>query len=75
MLATALSGGESLHVAIPGELLELDLHTGETVARRRIDRRYRVTALASVGHDLWAADETSGALLRFRLRPNPARRR
>ena len=73
--ATALSGGESLHVAIPGALLELDLRTGETVAHRWIARHYRLTALASVGHDLWAADEASGALLRFRLRPNPARRR
>jgi hypothetical protein len=66
---TALSGGDDLHVAVPGALLELDARTGETLTRVRISRRYRITALASVGRDLWAADEASGALLRFRLSP------
>lgn len=71
---TALSGGASLHVAVPGALLELDPRTGEAIARTRISRRYRITALASVGRDLWAADEVSGALLRFRLGAASARR-
>ncbi len=64
---TALVGGEDLYVAVPGAILELDSRTGETVKRTRVSRRYRLTALAPVGRDLWAADDTSGALLRFRL--------
>ena len=64
---TALVGGESLYVAVPGALLQLDPRTGETINRAPVSRRYRLTALAPVGRDLWAADDTSGALLRFRL--------
>jgi hypothetical protein len=64
---TALACDDALHVAVPGALLELDPHTGDTLARRPISRQYRVSALASIGRDLWAADEASGALLRFRL--------
>lgn len=64
---TALVGGESLYVAVPGAILQLDSRTGETIKRTRVSRRYRLTALAPVGQDLWAADDTSGALLRFRL--------
>jgi hypothetical protein len=66
---SALTCDEALHVAVPGALLELDPRTGVTLASRPISRHYRVTALASVGRDLWAADEASGALLRFRLGP------
>jgi hypothetical protein len=72
---TALTGAASLYVAVPGALLELDAVTGETIARTRISRRYRITALASAGRELWAADETSGALLRFRLPPVARRER
>ena len=54
-------------MAVPGALLQLDPRTGETVKRTPVSRRYRLTALAPVGRDLWAADDTSGALLRFRL--------
>ena len=64
---TALACDDALHVAVPGALLELDSRTGVTLARRPISRQYRVSALASIGRDLWAADEASGALLRFRL--------
>ena len=64
---TALTCDDALHVAVPGALLELDPRTGATLVRRTISRRYHVSALASVGRDLWAADEASGALLRFRL--------
>jgi hypothetical protein len=71
---TALSGGDSLHVAVPGALLELDGRTGAASDRVRISRDYRITALALVGRDLWAADDAGGALLRFRLRPDPALR-
>ena len=72
---TALAGGESLYVAVPGAVLQLDPRTGETVMRKRVSRSYRLTALAPVGRDLWAADETSGSLLRFHLPPRDARRR
>ena len=72
---TALVGGDSLYVAVPGSLLQLDPRTGDTVTRKRVSRSYRLTALAPVGRDLWAADETSGSLLRFRLPPRGARRR
>ena len=72
---TAIVGGESLYVAVPGAVLQLDPRTGETVMRKRVSRSYRLTALAPVGRDLWAADETSGSLLRFRLPPRDARRR
>ena len=64
---TALTCDDALHVAVPGALLELDPRTGVTLVRRTISRHYHVGALASVGRDLWAADEASGALLRFRL--------
>ena len=73
---TALSCTAALHVAVPGALLELDPRTGVTLARRPISRHYRVSALASVGRDLWAVDEASGALLRFRLgQPDQVERR
>ena len=72
---TALAGGNTLQVAVPGAFLELDLLTGETIARRRISRRYRVTGLALIGRDLWASDEATGELLLFRLPQSPVRRR
>ena len=72
---TALVGGDSLYVAVPGALLELDPRTGVTVNRAPVSRRLRLTALAPVGRDLWAADDASGALLRFRLPARDARRR